>query len=39
MAKYSERWCREKRKEVIGKLEIGLFGDTSVLVTFNFHIS
>lgn len=39
IVKYSEKWCREKRKEVIGKIAIGLFGDTSVLVPFNFHIS
>lgn len=39
MAKYSERWCREKRKGAIGKLALGLFGDTSLLVPFNIHIS
>ncbi|WP_099192776.1 sigma-70 RNA polymerase sigma factor region 4 domain-containing protein [Tepidibacter mesophilus] len=32
IVKYSERWCREKRKGAIEKMAIGLFGDTSVLV-------
>ncbi|WFD08728.1 hypothetical protein [Tepidibacter hydrothermalis] len=39
IVKYNERWCREKRKVAIGKLSLGLFGDTSVFEPFNSHIS
>ncbi len=37
--KYSERWCKEKRKGSIGKLALGIFGYTSLLLPENCHIS
>ncbi|CAH2213505.1 protein of unknown function [Tepidibacter aestuarii] len=39
MAKYSERWCKEKRKVSIGKLSLGIFGYTALLLPENCHIS
>ncbi|MCT4507925.1 MAG: hypothetical protein N4A48_04065 [Tepidibacter sp.] len=39
MAKYSERWCKEKRKISIEKLSLGIFGYTSLLLPENCHIS
>lgn len=39
LVKYSERWCKEKRKDSIGKLASGIFGYTSLLLPENCNIS